>query len=85
MKMEFDGLYNLRLMYIFYFSSAKEGRRMSLGCIVSGYPKTLDISASYFWWLKNFWSIFYKDDISNPGRTNTQGLYITEKKVLPLK
>ena len=28
MKMEFDGLYNLRLKYIFYFSSAKEGRRM---------------------------------------------------------
>ena len=28
MKMEFDGLYNLRLKYIFYFPSAKEGRRM---------------------------------------------------------
>ena len=28
MKMEFDGLYNLRLKYIFYFPSAKEGRGM---------------------------------------------------------
>ena len=28
MKMEFDGLYNLRLKDIFFFPSAKEGRRM---------------------------------------------------------
>ena len=62
-------------MYIFYFFSAKEGRRMSLGCIFSGYPKTLDISASYFWWLKKLLvDFFYKADISNSGRTNTQGL-----------